>query len=129
MAGARHERRAPARFGRMKTVWVIVCSLLLAGNPILPAQAQPTRTECAATKRCCCGDDSSCCAAKNSPESRPDSAVPVAFNFQTEFQILAPSQAAFALIAAPAPTGATAFPPPTPIHPEPIFELGCARLI
>jgi hypothetical protein len=111
----------------MKTALAIVCSFLLAGTPLLLAQAP---AGIAQTHACCqhaC--TMSCCVAKSSPDSQPAPAVPAASGTQSQLSLLAPAVLIWTLPATPANSIASTFTLPSLAAGAPLYALDCAWLI
>jgi hypothetical protein len=109
----------------MKLTLAIVCSLLLAGTPLVLAQAPAACVVRSAHTACHCGK--ACCAKPAAPASAPSSTIPAA----PQNQILAPAPAAvvWLLPAAPASEIASDFSAPLTANRTPLFARNCAFLI
>jgi hypothetical protein len=113
----------------MKLVWAMVCSLLLAGTPFLPAQTVPS---CASSPgRACChgGGTMSCCRAQPVSGSQPAPAVPSPAGAQKQLSISAPASVAGALPENRTGLVSFAFRLPSMLNGAPLYARDCARLI
>jgi hypothetical protein len=112
----------------MKMALALVCSLMLAWMPAIPAA--PASGAARPTRSCCCDCRAmACCAAQPAPETPPVSAAPATSLVQTQLPTLASSAVTWLL-----PVTATPAPPLSPasllsLAGVPLFERDCARLI
>jgi hypothetical protein len=111
----------------VKTTLAIVCSLLLAWTPIVPAQAPAAGVARVAHACCHCGK--ACCAAPSSPDSQPVPAAPVPASYQSQLLTLAPAALAWILPDAPAPDFSTSVSSLLTANAAPLYARNCARLI
>jgi len=112
----------------VKALLAIICGLLLAGTPYLPAQTAPSAGQPPARTACHCGGRTCCCAQPTSPSPLAPS-LPVS----TVREIHFPAPVMVAEIATPAEAPATLTAGnsqrPNPTAGAPRFTLFCARLI
>jgi len=111
----------------VKTTLAIVCSLLLAGTPIVSAQAPAVGVVRGA--HACCHCHKACCAAPASPQSLPVPAAPVPGSSQSQFLTLAPGALAWTLPAAPAVEFSVSTSSLLTANAAPLYARDCARLI
>jgi len=110
----------------VKTILAIVCSLLLAGTPVLmPAPAAGVVR--VAHAGCHCGK--ACCVASPSPESRPVPATPVSLSAPNQFLTLAPAGLSWALPDLSAPESFIPVSPQFTANAAPLYARHCAFLI
>lgn len=123
-------------FGRVheiksvKTIWAIICSLVLAGTPFLRA-AQQMPSPCAKQVRACCqcGGAMSCCKANSSPDSQSKPAVPAQTGNQNQLSLLTFSALIWTLPAHPANSISSLSTTLSMAADTPLFARNCARLI
>jgi hypothetical protein len=111
----------------VKTTWAIVCSLLLAGTPIVSAQAPATGVVRGA--HACCHCHKACCTAPTSPEPQPVPAAPFPASNQNQLLTLAPAALAWILPNAPASEFSTSPFSPLTATGLPLYARDCAFLI
>jgi hypothetical protein len=113
----------------VKTMWAIICSLVLAGTPFLLAQTPPS--SCAKQVRACCrhGGEIPCCKAKSSPDSQSKPVVPSPTSNQSQLSLLASSVLVWTLPANPSATISSHSAPSSMTAGAPIYARDCARLI
>jgi len=105
----------------------IVCSLLLAWTPFVPAQAPAAGVVRVAHACCHCGK--ACCAAPASPQSQPVPATPVPAPSQSQLLTLAPAVLAWTLPDAPAFGFSASVSSLLTANAAPLYARDCARLI
>jgi len=110
----------------VKTTLAIVCSLLLAGTPVL-AQAPAAGVGRAAHASCHCGR--ACCAAPSSPESQPVPAAPVFNPAQNQLLTPAPSMLTWTLPDMLALEFSPFISSPLTVNRTPLYARDCAFLI
>jgi hypothetical protein len=111
----------------VKTTLAIVCSLLLAWTPIVPARAQAAGVGHVAHACCHCGK--ACCAAPASPQSQPVPAAPVPASNQGQLLTLALTALAWTLPDAQTPEFSTSVSSLLTANAAPLYARDCARLI
>ncbi|MGA9449891.1 MAG: hypothetical protein WBW41_00955 [Verrucomicrobiia bacterium] len=111
----------------MKTTLAIVCSLLLAGTPIVPAQAPAAGVVRGAHACCLC--HKACCAAPASPQPQPVPVTPAPASSQNPLLLLAPAVLAWTLPDAQAPGFSTSVSSLLAANAAPLYARDCARLI
>jgi len=111
----------------VKTTLAIVCSLLLAWTPIVPAPAPAV--DVTRVAHACCHCNKACCAAPSLPESQPVPATPVPASTQSQLLTLAPAALAWTLPDAPAPDFSTSVSSLLTANAAPLYARDCARLI
>jgi len=111
----------------VKTTLAIVCSLLLAWTPIVPAQAPAAGVGRGAHACCHCGK--ACCAAPSSPDSQPVPAAPVPASYQSQLSTFAPAALAWSLPDTPAPDFSASVSSLLTASRTPLYTRNCARLI
>ncbi|MGD0251433.1 MAG: hypothetical protein ABSC01_01910 [Verrucomicrobiota bacterium] len=111
----------------MKTTLAIVCSLLLAWTPIVPAQAPAAGVGRVAHVSCHCSK--ACCAAPSSPQSQTVPAAPVPAPSQSQLLTLAPAALAWTLPDTPASGFSTSVSSLLTANAAPLYARDCARLI
>jgi len=110
----------------VKTMLAIVCSLLLAGTPVL-VQASAA---CVGRVAHACHCGRACCAAPVSPESQPVPATPVLPLPQNQLLTLAPAALIWTLPETPAPEfSVSAVSSPLTVNHTPLYAQQCAFLI
>jgi hypothetical protein len=117
----------PDDIHNVKTTLAIVCSLLLAWTPIVPAQAPAAGVARVAHACCHCGK--ACCAVPSSPQSQPAPVAPVPALNQSQLLTLAPDALAWALPDAQAPDFSISFSSLLTANAAPLYARDCARLI
>jgi len=105
----------------------IVCSLFLAGTPVVPAPAQAADVGRVAHVSCRCRK--ACCAAPSSPRSHSVPAAPVPASSHNQFLAFAHAALAWALPAAPAPGFSSSIALLLTANTAPLYARNCARLI
>jgi hypothetical protein len=111
----------------VKTTLAIVCSLLLAGTPFVPAQASAAGGVRVAHACCHCGK--ACCAVPSSPVSQPVPAAPVSASAQNQLLTFAPAALAWILPDAQTPGFSTSVALLLTANAAPLYARNCARLI
>ena len=110
----------------VKTILAIVCSLLLAGTPVLmPAPAAGV----VRVAHACCHCGKACCVASPSPESRPVPATPVSISAPHQLLTLAPAGLSWTLPDTPVPGFSNAVSSPLKVNRTPLYARDCAFLI
>jgi hypothetical protein len=112
----------------VKTTWAIICSLVLAGTPFLPAQ---TPTSCVKQVRACCqrGGEMPCCKAQSSPDSQSKPAIPSQTGNPNQLSLLATSALIWTLPANPADSISSHFISSVMTTGAPLYARDCALLI
>jgi hypothetical protein len=112
----------------MKTTWAIICSLVLAGTPLLLPQ---TPSSCIKQVRACCqhGVEMPCCKAKSLPDSQSKPAVPAQTGSQNQLSLLASSALIWTLTANPVDSISSHSTPSVMTAGAPLYARDCARLI
>jgi len=111
----------------VKTTLAIVCSLLLAGTPIVSTQAPAAGVVRGA--HACCHCRKACCAAPALPVSQPVPAAPVPAPSQGQLLTLAPAALAWTSPAAPAAEFSVSASLLPTANAAPLYARDCARLI
>jgi len=105
----------------------IVCSLLLAGMPVILAQAPAAGVVRVAHACCHCGK--ACCTAPASPASQPVPATPVPAPSQIQLLTLAPAALLWTLPDMPAADFSASVSSPVTATGAPLYARHCAFLI
>jgi len=111
----------------VKTMLAIVCSLLLAGTPVVSASAPAAGVVRVAHACCHCGK--ACCAVPSSPQSQPVPAAPVPASSQNQLLTLAPAALAWILPDTFAREFSTSISSLLTANAAPLYARNCARLI
>ncbi|HTQ49781.1 MAG TPA: hypothetical protein VMJ12_03650 [Candidatus Acidoferrales bacterium] len=110
----------------MKTMLVIVCSLLLGWTPVpVPAQAAGV----VRVAHACCHCSKACCVASPSPESQPVPATPVSNPSQNQLLPPAPVAWVWNLPGTPTTELFTPYPSLLTANAAPLYARHCAFLI
>jgi hypothetical protein len=111
----------------MKLVFAMLCCVLLAGTPFVPAPAPSCFKHPA--HACHCGGIMPCCAASHAPKSPAAPAVPAPSSAQNHLLLLAPAIVASLLSHCEVQPISFAAASPWTRHGVPLFAWNCARLI
>jgi len=113
----------------MKAAWAIICSLVLAGTPFLPAQTLAPACAKQPVRACCQhGVEMPCCAAKPASGSQPAPVIPAQSVSQNQIALPAPGVVAWTLPESPANLFSSAAVPLTAASP-PLYARNCALLL
>jgi len=115
----------------VKTIWAIVCCLVLAGTPFLRAQVPSPTCAKQPLPACCRHGVMPCCAAQpaSGSQSAPEAPVPSSKVQSSQFSLLAAAFAVWTLPENETGSISSANVPPLMAAGVPLFARNCARLI